>query len=90
MSTPAPGTSMQNRSRRRAVDVLLLACVVAVGGCAYGPKTTSKEFFQLAEDSAANTNGCTACQTDLVDLLRRTINQIDKVSRHNFRRQWKR
>ena len=38
----------------RPLRALLLAVLLLMGACASGPRTTSKEFFQLTPDSAAN------------------------------------
>lgn len=39
---------------RRFTGALLVLGLLAMGGCTYRPKTTSAEFFQLTEESAAN------------------------------------
>lgn len=45
---------MQRRRLRGCLGLLFVPALLLLGGCTYRPKTTSAEFFQLREDSAAN------------------------------------
>lgn len=54
MRAASRAVGKRGRAPRRSGPPLLLVGLLLVGGCATGPRTTSKEFFQLTPDSAAN------------------------------------